>query len=85
MDGPGHIPCSVVGSSDLAPCPLPPSLVPVRHVPVHGIVTNPGKREGETFPLSFFVVRENPIHRVMVTWDLPISQVIHLPGPYCTG
>jgi hypothetical protein len=30
--------------------------------------------------LSFFVVCPNPIHRVMVNWDPPISQVIHLPG-----
>jgi hypothetical protein len=30
--------------------------------------------------LSFFVVCPYPIHRVMVNWDPPISQVIHLPG-----
>ena len=49
---------------------------------VHGIGTNPGNREwgwGRP-PLSFFVVCDNPIHRVMVNWDPPISRVIHLPG-----
>ena len=30
--------------------------------------------------MSFFVVCAYPIHRVMVNWDPPISQVIHLPG-----
>jgi hypothetical protein len=30
--------------------------------------------------LSFFVVCDNPMHRVMVNWEPPISQVIHLPG-----
>ena len=31
--------------------------------------------------MSFFVVCDNPVHRVMVNWDPPpISQVIHLPG-----
>ena len=30
--------------------------------------------------MSFFVVWDNPVHRVMVNWDPPISQVIHLPG-----
>ena len=54
--------------------------VPVHHDPVDGIVTNPGNREWGRPPLSFFVVRDNPIHRVMVNWDPPISQVIHLPG-----
>ena len=54
--------------------------VPVHHDPVHGIVTNPGNREWAPRPLSFFVVCDNPIHRVLVNWDPPISQVIHLPG-----
>jgi hypothetical protein len=40
--------------------------VPVRHDPVHGIVANPGNREWEPFPLSFFVVCDNPVHGVMV-------------------
>ena len=30
-------------------------------------------------PLSFFVVCAYPIHSVMVNWDPPISQVLHLP------
>ena len=47
---------------------------------MHGIGANLGNREWEPFPLSFFVVCPNPIHRVMVNWDPPISQVIHLPG-----
>jgi hypothetical protein len=29
---------------------------------------------------SWFAPIPNPIHRVMVNWDPPISQVIHLPG-----
>ena len=53
--------------------------VPVHHDPVHGIVANQGNREWARRPLSFFVVCDNPIHRVMVNWDPPISQVIHLP------
>ena len=56
--------------------------VPVHHDPVHGIVTNPGNREWEPFPLSFFVVCDNPVHRVLVNWDPPISQVIDLLGPF---
>ena len=63
---------------------LPPSCrfggVPVHHDPMHGIVANPGNREWVRYPLSFFVVCAYPIHRVMVNWDPPISQVIHLPG-----
>ena len=40
--------------------------VPVHHDPVDGIVANPGNREWEPFPLSFFVVCDNPVHGVMV-------------------
>ena len=32
----------------------------------HGIVANPGNREWERFPLSLFVVCDNPVHGVMV-------------------
>ena len=68
---------------------LPPSCrgggVPVHHDPVDGIFANPGNREWEPFPLSFFVVCTYPIHRVMVNWDPPISQVIHLPGAIQKG
>ena len=39
--------------------------VPVHHDPVHGIVTNPRNREWGQSPLSFFVVCDNPMHRVM--------------------
>jgi hypothetical protein len=35
---------------------------------------------GGSFPFSISGVCEYPIHRVMVNWDPPISQVIHLPG-----
>ena len=59
--------------------------VPVHHDPVHGIAANPGNREWEPFPLSFFVVWDNPVHRVLVNWDPPISQVIHLPGAIQKG
>ena len=54
--------------------------VPVHHDPVHGIVANPGNREWEPFPLSFFVFCRNPVHRVMVNWDPPISQYLGQPG-----
>ena len=68
---------------------LPPSCrfggVPVHHDPVDGICTNPGNREWGPSPLSFFVVCAYPIHRVMVNWDPPISQVIHLPGTIQKG
>ena len=79
MDGPGH---SVVPSwSDPA---LPPSCrgggYSVHHDPMHGIVPNPGNPKWGPSPLSFFVIWDNPVHRVMVNWDPPISQVIHLPG-----
>ena len=40
--------------------------VPFNHDPVEGIVANPGNREWEPFPLSFFVVCDNPVHGVMV-------------------
>ena len=59
--------------------------VPFHHDPVDGIWANPGNREWEPFPLSFFVVCAYPIHRVMVNWDPPISQVIHLPGAIQKG
>jgi hypothetical protein len=66
---------------------LPPSCRfgggPVHHDPVDGIWAKPGNREWARRPLSFFVVCPYPIHRhsrVMVNWDPPISQVIHLPG-----
>ena len=63
---------------------LPPSCraggFPVHHDPMHGIVANPENREWGQSPLSFFVVCDNPVHRVLVNWEPPISQVIHLPG-----
>jgi hypothetical protein len=40
--------------------------VPVHRDPVDGIVANPGNREWERFPLSFFVVCGNPVHGVKV-------------------
>ena len=43
--------------------------VPFNHDPVEGIVANPGNREWEPFPLSFFVVCDNPVHGVMVNWE----------------
>ena len=60
-------PCSGVG-------------VPVHQDPTHGIVANPGNREWAQRPLSFFVVCDNPVHRVLVNWEPPISQVVDLPG-----
>ena len=61
MDGPGHIPCSVmVGSGTCL-------ILQVWGSP-------------SWYPLLFFVFCTYPIHRVMVNWDPPISQVIHLPG-----
>ena len=56
--------------------------VPVHHDLMHGIVPNPGNREWGRPPLSFFVVCDNPVHRAMVNWDPPISQVIDLLGPF---
>ena len=53
---------------------------PVHQDPVHGIGANPGNREWAQRPLSFFVVCPNPVHRVLVNWDPPISQVIDLLG-----
>ena len=88
MDGPGHIPCSVmVGSGTcLHPAGVGGSVPVHNHDPVDGICTNPGNREWGPSPLSFFVVCDNPIHRVsMVNWDPPISQVIHLPGTIQKG
>ena len=62
MDGPGHIPCSVMVGS--------------------GTCLHPAGLGGSQFryPFSISGVCDNPIHRVMVNWDPPISQVIHLPG-----
>ena len=68
---------------------LPPSCraggFPVHHDPMHGIVANPENREWEPFPLSFFVVCDNPVYRVLVNWEPPISQVIDLPGGIQNG
>ena len=69
---------SVMVGPSLPPCR--DEGVPVHQDPVHGIVTNPGNREWEPFPLSFFVVWDNPVHRVLVNWDPTISQVIDLLG-----
>ena len=71
---------SVMVGPSLPPCR--DEGVPVHHDPVHGIFANPGNREWEPFPLSFFVVCDNPVHRVLVNWDPPISQVIGLLGPF---
>ena len=54
--------------------------VPVHHDPVHGIAANPGNREWRQSPLSFFVFCRNPVHRVLVNSDPPISQYLGLPG-----
>ena len=70
----------MAGPSLLQPPPCRGGVISVHHDPVHGIVTNPGNREWVPYPLSFFVVCDNPVHRVLVNWDPPISQVIHLPG-----
>ena len=84
MDGPGHTVSvySVFRHGRIRH--LPPSCrfggVPVHHDPMHGIVANHGNREWARRPLSFFVVCDNPVHRVMVNWDPIISQVRHLPG-----
>ena len=56
--------------------------VPVHHDPVHGIVANPENREWAQRPLSFSVICDNPVHRVLVNWDPTISQVIDLLGPF---
>ena len=48
---------------------------PVHHDPMHGIVANPENREWAQRPLSFFVVCDNPVHRVLVNLEPPISQV----------
>ena len=79
MDGPGHIPCSVMVGSGTCLHPAGVGGYSVHHDPVDGIRTNPGNREWGPSPLSFFVICPNPIHRVMVNWDPPISQVIHNP------
>ena len=61
---------SVMVGPSLPPCRL--GGVPVHHDPVHGIVANPGNREWGQSPLSFFVVCDNPVHRVLVNWDPPV-------------
>ena len=35
--------------------------------------------------MSFSGVWDNPVHRVLVNWDPPISQVIDLLGPFQKG
>ena len=70
----------MAGPSLLQPPPCRGGVISVHHDPVHGICTNPGNREWEPFPLSFFVVCAYPVHRVMVNWDPPISQYLGLPG-----
>ena len=70
----------MAGPSLLQPPPCRGGVISVHHDPVHGIVTNPGNREWEPFPLSFFVVCDNPVHRVLVNWDPPISQYLGQPG-----
>ena len=69
---------SVMVGPSLPPCR--DEGVPVHHDPVHGIVPNPGNREWAQRPLSFSVVWDNPVHRVLVNWDPTISQVIDLLG-----
>ena len=71
---------SVMVGPSLPPCR--DEGVPVHRDPVHGIGANPGNREWGQSPLSFFVVCENPVHRVLVNWDPTISQVIDLLGPF---
>ena len=70
----------MAGPSLLQPPPCRGGVISVHHDPVHGIVTNPGNREWGRPPLSFFVFCDNPVHRVMVNWDPPISQYLGLPG-----
>jgi len=70
----------MAGPSLLQPPPCRGGVISVHHDPVHGIVTNPGNREWGQSPLSFFVVCDNPVHRVLVNWEPPISQVVDLPG-----
>ena len=70
----------MAGPSLLQPPPCRGGVISVHHDPVHGIVPNPGNREWAQRPLSFFVVWDNPVHRVLVNWDPPISQVVDLPG-----
>ena len=65
-------------SSCLPPCRG--GVVPVHHDPVHGIAANPGNREWGQSPLSFFVFCRNPVHRVLVNSDPPISQYLGQPG-----
>ena len=71
----------MAGPSLLQPPPCRGGVISVHHDPVHGIVTNPGNREwgrprensspwGRP-PLSFSVVCDNPVHRVLVNWDPP--------------
>ena len=74
---------SVMVGPSLPPCR--DERVPVHHDPVHGIVTNPGNREWAQRPLSFSVVCDNPVRRVLVNWDPTISQVKDLLGPFQKG
>ena len=75
----------MAGPSLLQPPPCRGGVISVHHDPVHGIGANPGNREWEPFPLSFSVVCDNPVHRVMVNWDPPISQYLGLPGTIQKG
>ena len=70
----------MAGPSLLQPPPCRGGVISVHHDPVHGIVANPGNREWGRPPLSFSVVCDNPVHRVLVNWDPPISQYLGLPG-----
>ena len=70
----------MAGPSLLQPPPCRGGVISVHHDPVHGIVANPGNREWGQSPLSFSVVCDNPVHKVMVNWDPPISQYLGLPG-----
>ncbi len=70
----------MAGPSLLQPPPCRGGVISVHHDPVHGIGANPGNREWGQSPLSFFVVCPNPVHRVLVNWDPPISQYLGLPG-----
>ena len=56
----------MVGSSD----PAPASILQGWGVPSSPLL----------YPFSISGVCEYPIHRVMVNWDPPISQVIHVAG-----
>ena len=70
----------MAGPSLLQPPPCRGGVISVHHDPVHGIGANPGNREWVPYPLSFSVVCPNPVHRVLVNWDPPISQYLGQPG-----